>query len=181
MNRDLVCGMYVNEEYARLTGKTAAYGNKTYYFCMEECRDSFTKEPEKYSNQKALEGEHEHRAAMKMDDKSWLEMLAPGKGIHVIKRSGTFPGQDMKRTIGTPAGSGDVIDWDGPDPETPRDWSGWGKFPGAKYLGIHDEKKAAAQHDDLPDMDKDSDTEEKPSASDAAAPSTLSPDHEAMK
>jgi hypothetical protein len=108
-------------------------------------------------------------------------MLAPGKGIHVIKRSGTFPGQDMKRTIGTPAGSGEVIDWDGPDPDgaQPRDWSGWGKFPGARYLGIQDEKKKTALQRD--DMGKDSDNRKNPAAADAAAPPTLVPDHEAMK
>jgi RND family efflux transporter MFP subunit len=186
MSKDSVCGMYVNEEFARLTGKTATYRDKIYYFCMEECRDSFTKEPEKYSNQKALEGEHEHRAAMKMDDKNWLELLAPDKGSHLMKKSGTYPGQEMRRIIGTPGGSEGVIDWDGPDSEgaPPRDWSGWGKFPGARYLGIQDEKKQMPEKHPInkPEAESkyNSDTEENPSDSKTAIP-TLSTDHNIMK
>jgi YHS domain-containing protein len=188
MSKDPVCGMLVNEEYARLTGKTAAFGDKTYYFCMDECRDEFEKEPEKFAQQAASDTEtdktgdgHEHHADMKINDKSWLEMLAPDRGSHRIQKTGTFPGQKMGRKIGTAEGSEGDVDWDGPDPETPRDWGAWGRFPGAKYLGIHDdEKKTVAQHADMHDMEKDSDTDENPSSSDAAAP-TLAPDHEVMK
>ena len=188
MSRDPVCGMYVNEEYARLTGKTAAYGETTYYFCMDECRDSFAKEPEKYARPDESDGEpamtgagHEH-AAMQMDDKSWLEMLAPERGSHLMQKSGTFPGQKMGRKIGTSEGSKGDVDWDGPDPETPRDWGTWGKFPGAKYLGIPDEKKMTTEkkENDTPETEKDSDTDENPSSDDAAAP-TLAPDHSGMK
>ena len=188
MSRDPVCGMFVNEEYARLTGKTAAYGETTYYFCMDECRDSFAKEPEKYARPDESDGEpamtgagHEH-AAMQMDDKSWLEMLAPERGSHLMQKSGTFPGQKMGRKIGTSEGSKGDVDWDGPDPETPRDWGTWGKFPGAKYLGIPDEKKMTAEkkENDTPETEKDSDTDENPSSDDAAAP-TLAPDHSGMK
>jgi Cu(I)/Ag(I) efflux system membrane fusion protein len=190
MSKDPVCGMLVNEEYARLTGKTVTNGDTTYYFCMDECRDSFTKEPEKYAQQVDSDAEadmtgdvHEHHDSIKTeDDKSWLEQLAPDKGSHRLQKSGTYPGQKMGRKIGTSEGSAGDVDWDGPDPQTPRDWSGWGKFPGAKYLGIHDDKKkTAAQHEDMEGMKKDSDNEEDPSASDAAAPPTLTPDHEVMK
>ena len=184
MSKDPVCGMYVNEEYARLTGKTATSGDKTYYFCMDKCRESFAKEPEKYVEQKTPEGEHEHHASMKMDDKSWLEMIAPGKGSHVIKKSGTYPGQKMKRTIGTPGGSQDVIDWDGPDPEgaPPRDWSGWGKFPGAKYLGIQDDKEEEpeqeADHAGMKHETQPQDREESPATDPEPAPGA---DHTGMK
>ena len=36
------------------------------------------------------------------------------------------------------ASSAGVIDWDGPEKKgaPPRDWSGWGEFPGAEYLGL---------------------------------------------
>ncbi|MGB5882881.1 MAG: hypothetical protein WBG28_02140, partial [Desulfobulbales bacterium] len=117
-----------------------------------------------------------------MEEKSWLEMIAPGKGSHVMQKGGTFPGQKMERTIGRPMGSGDVIDWDGPEPEgaKKRDWSGWGKFPGAKYLGMPDEKKMESEHGNMPDMDHTMDTDENPSSADAAAP-ILAPDHEVMK
>ncbi len=55
---------------------------------------------------------------MQMDDKSWLEMLAPERGSHLMQKSGTFPGQKMGRKIGTSEGSEGDVDWDGPDPET---------------------------------------------------------------
>ena len=189
MSRDPVCGMFVNEEYARLTGKTATYGEKTYYFCMDECRDSFAEEPEKYARPDESDGEpamtgagHEH-AAMQMDDKSWLEMIAPGKGSHVMQKGGTFPGQKMERTIGKPSASGDVIDWVAPDPEesSQRDWSGWGKFPGAKYLGITDEKKMESEHGNMPEMEHTMDTEEESSSPEASSAPTLAPDHSGMK
>jgi len=189
MSKDPVCGMFVNEEYARLTGKTAAYGEKTYYFCMDECRDSFAEEPEKYARPDESDGEpamtgagHEH-AAMQMDDKSWLEMIAPGKGSHVMQKGGTFPGQKMERTIGKPSASGDVIDWVAPDPEesSQRDWSGWGKFPGAKYLGITDEKKMESEHGNMPEMEHTMDTEEESSSPEASSAPTLAPDHSGMK
>ena len=48
-SKDPVCGMYVDEELAKISGLTAAHRDKTYYFCMKECRDSFAKEPEKYA------------------------------------------------------------------------------------------------------------------------------------
>jgi len=184
MSKDPVCGMFVNEEYAKLTGKTATYGDKTYYFCMDKCRDDFEKDPEKYAEQNTPEGEHEHHATMEMEDKSWLEMIAPERGRHLMQKSGTFPGQKMGRTIGTPGGSGDVIDWDGPDPEgaKPKDWGAWGKFPGAKYLGIDDDKKkTAAQYGDMEGMEKEPENEEDPSASEAAATPTLAPDQKIMK
>jgi len=190
MSKDPVCGMFVNEEYARLTGKTATFGDETYYFCMNECRDEFTEEPEKYVEQKAsdaganMKGDgHDHHEAMQTgDEKSWLEQLAPDRGSHRMQKAGTYPGQKMGRKIGTAEGSEGDVDWDGPDPETPRDWSGWGKFPGAKYLGIHDdEKKTAAQHGDMEGMEKDPENEEDPSASEAAATPTLAPDQKVMK
>jgi len=188
MSKDPVCGMFVNEEYARLTGKTATFGDETYYFCMDECRDSFAKEPKKYAQPDETDAEtvmedarHEH-AAMKMEDKSWLEMLAPDRGSHLMQKRGTFPGQKMGRKIGTSEGSEGDVDWDGPDSEAPRDWGTWGKFPGAKYLGIHgDKKKTVTQHADMHDMENDSDTDENSSAADVDAAPSLAPDNEVMK
>ena len=172
MSKDPVCGMFVNEEYAKLTGKTAIHGETTYYFCMDKCRDAFEKEPDKYTEQKASEDGHEHHTSMKLgEDKSWLEMLAPDRVSHRMQKTGTFPGQKMGRKIGTAEGSEGDVDWDGPDSETPRDWSGWGKFPGAKYLGIHDdEKKSAAQHEDMDVPESDKSTEEEPDSEAVSAP-----------
>lgn len=140
MSKDPVCGMFVNEEYARLTGKTATYGDKTYYFCMDTCRESFKEEPEKYAEQKGPENEHEHQASMKMEDKSWLQMLESTENIPFIDVDNSGPKKRMKDAIGRPATFPGVVDWDAPNPkkegEPPRDWTGWGKFPGAEYLGL---------------------------------------------
>jgi YHS domain-containing protein len=48
---DPVCGMKVKKEDAKFTH---VHKNKTYYFCMEECRDKFIKAPGNYI--KANEG-----------------------------------------------------------------------------------------------------------------------------
>lgn len=41
---DLVCGKEVEKDKA----VTTAYNSKTYYFCSEECKNKFEKDPEKY-------------------------------------------------------------------------------------------------------------------------------------
>lgn len=45
---DPVCGMRLKKEEAQITYR---YEGKTYYFCREECRDKFIKNPEEYVNQ----------------------------------------------------------------------------------------------------------------------------------
>ncbi len=42
---DPVCGMKVKKSEAKATYE---YDGKTYYFCMEACKDKFVKDPEKY-------------------------------------------------------------------------------------------------------------------------------------
>ena len=46
MATDPVCGMYVDEATSRLT---AVVRGRTYYFCSDECKVSFDKEPTKYT------------------------------------------------------------------------------------------------------------------------------------
>ena len=48
MNVDPVCGMEVDEGRAKATGKTSLYQGKTYYFCADECKAQFDKDPERY-------------------------------------------------------------------------------------------------------------------------------------
>jgi membrane fusion protein, copper/silver efflux system len=48
MSVDPVCGMEVDEARAKAAGKTSMYQGKTYYFCAEECKERFDKEPGKY-------------------------------------------------------------------------------------------------------------------------------------
>ena len=48
--RDLVCGMEVDKD---LANASSDYKGKHYFFCSLECKDKFTKEPERYiSHQK---------------------------------------------------------------------------------------------------------------------------------
>jgi len=44
---DPVCGMKLKKEEAQVTYQ---YNGKTYYFCMEGCKDKFVKNPEEYVN-----------------------------------------------------------------------------------------------------------------------------------
>lgn len=46
MTKDPVCGMNVDEKKA---AATAAYGDRTYYFCSAGCKASFDKAPAKYA------------------------------------------------------------------------------------------------------------------------------------
>jgi hypothetical protein len=71
-------------------------------------------------------------------DRSWLDMIrSPGAGQN-IGDAGAELRKPTKDVPGKSATSPGVVDWDGPDKEgePPRDWSGWGRFPGAEYLGL---------------------------------------------
>ena len=48
MSVDPVCGMEVDEARANATGKTSVYRGKTYYFCAEECKEQFDKDPGRF-------------------------------------------------------------------------------------------------------------------------------------
>ena len=45
MTRDPVCGMDVDEREAQHKGLTAEFGGQIRFFCSEQCRDTFTKNP----------------------------------------------------------------------------------------------------------------------------------------
>lgn len=45
MSKDPVCAMEVDEKRAKVT---STYDGKTFYFCGDECRAAFEKEPQKY-------------------------------------------------------------------------------------------------------------------------------------
>jgi len=47
-SKDLVCGMTVDTNKARATGRTSEYHGKTYYFCNDECKRQFDKHPDHY-------------------------------------------------------------------------------------------------------------------------------------
>jgi Cu(I)/Ag(I) efflux system membrane fusion protein len=46
--RDPVCGMEVDIAKVKAVGRISEYHNKTYYFCMDECKTSFKQKPEQY-------------------------------------------------------------------------------------------------------------------------------------
>jgi YHS domain-containing protein len=45
MEKDLVCGMEIDEQKAAASHQ---YGGRSYHFCSEACRDEFTRNPEKF-------------------------------------------------------------------------------------------------------------------------------------
>jgi membrane fusion protein, copper/silver efflux system len=49
LSPDPVCGRPVSVRKAEEAGRTAVYDGKTYYFCSEECRQAFEKDPGKYA------------------------------------------------------------------------------------------------------------------------------------
>lgn len=97
-SKDPVCGMYVDEAAAKMAGNTGVHADRTYYFCKTQCREAFTKEPEKYVHRLEGGGEATH-AAMHAEDRSWREMLAPGGELSngnaseaLPKHAGAAPG-----------------------------------------------------------------------------------------
>lgn len=54
---DPVCGMQVDEKRAAAAGRTAVHAGKTYFFCAEDCRHQFQKEPGRYLKHAPAAGE----------------------------------------------------------------------------------------------------------------------------
>jgi YHS domain-containing protein len=54
--KDPVCRMPVSVGKARAAGLEFKYGDRTYYFCTEECRSQFMKTPQPYAEKPAQEG-----------------------------------------------------------------------------------------------------------------------------
>jgi membrane fusion protein, copper/silver efflux system len=132
--KDPVCGMDVQEEKARMAGKIAGYGGETFYFCAVRCKEVFEKEPEKHAPNLAGRGELD--AAQAGRSHGWVHLL-----------EATAASREMAGTKHAASISG-VVDWDGPDRPAdlePRDWRGWGKFPGAEYLGLKNRAKKRAE------------------------------------
>jgi Cu(I)/Ag(I) efflux system membrane fusion protein len=46
--KDPVCGMDVDPQAAKAAGRVSQHGGKTYYFCADDCKKQFDKEPAKY-------------------------------------------------------------------------------------------------------------------------------------
>jgi Cu+-exporting ATPase len=52
--KDLVCGMTVNPDHAMDAGLTVELEGTTYYFCSEDCKAQFTRNPLRYLTEKAV-------------------------------------------------------------------------------------------------------------------------------
>ena len=94
--RDPVCGMYLDEMKADMSGRKIEYNGQTYYFCSAECRNEFGKDPKKHSGKKASD-----KAAA--GQRSAQDIHAPGMGTesktgsnmdHTASQGGH--GMDMK-------------------------------------------------------------------------------------
>jgi Cu+-exporting ATPase len=46
---DPVCAMHVDEGKAKAAGNTVDHGGMTYYFCSDECKKTFDKDPARYA------------------------------------------------------------------------------------------------------------------------------------
>jgi len=151
MAKDPVCGMYVDEEKAGTSGLVVQYGNESFFFCSEKCKKDFEKEPVHYVKNKSTKSHKKDHAAMPETDRSWLDEIKPAGGSQrknkaVEKTRDKAAGENdaLPRASMTPG----VVDWNGPEPEgsdsPDHDWGLWGRFPGARYLGLNDGKKSAS-------------------------------------
>jgi len=59
---DPSCGMVLDQKKAQSTGKSSTYQGKTYYFCSDECKLRFDKEPQRYITKQPA-GEMPHHDA----------------------------------------------------------------------------------------------------------------------
>jgi len=101
MAQDPVCGMQVDEEQAAALGRVATHGNETFYFCMDECKTAFDKEPEKYVRKELTVKKNGGHGAMPGMERSWADLLEPGRGSQGTKggrvkskgesREGSYP------------------------------------------------------------------------------------------
>lgn len=145
-SKDPVCGMYIYEKQAETSGTIAKHGNKTYYFCSEECVQAFVKEPKKYVGNEQTDKRARDDAAVPWVDHLQKSKYEPFKRSQGMEHKGIEQGKEKKDSPGKSANPPGVIDWDG-DKE-PAKWNkGWGGFPGAKYLGLKRKTKTKPEED----------------------------------
>jgi Cu(I)/Ag(I) efflux system membrane fusion protein len=75
---DPVCGMQVDEKRAAAAGRSLQHGGRTYYFCSDDCRHQFDKQPSRYVTEEgaaprlspASPATHDHAPSMRAPDTS---------------------------------------------------------------------------------------------------------------
>ena len=174
VSADPVCGRFVDQEEAEMLELTASHAGQTFYFCSDDCKNAFEKEPEKFVGLEPADGVKEVRSNLPGQQRTWADLLDPVKRAQNAKEGGAKPIKDTKDPrLGRYSTTPEVVDWNGADKEgaPPPEWSpGWGGFPGAKYLGIKRET-SKAKNADVPPSDA-AKTNAKSSEKDAAAPSS---------
>ncbi len=60
--RDPVCGMEVNADEAKTAGRIADHNHVTYYFCADQCRILFSKNPEQFLKEPDMKPAEHHTA-----------------------------------------------------------------------------------------------------------------------
>ena len=143
-SKDPVCGMYVDKEMTERSGKIVQIAGRTYYFCSQQCMQLFGKKPQTYMDKERPLVDH---AATPGRDLGWVDIVHTGTGGQISEQGSDDPQTDAHDYPGKQTSSTAVIDWDGPSTEKngapAKDWKGWGKFPGAEYLGLKHRKKDA--------------------------------------
>ena len=140
-SNDPVCGMSVDKAKAETSGRTVTHADKTYYFCSDHCVKVFTEEPTQY----ITDGQTQREASRTEMENDKITAPKPSKVSQGMKHGDPRQDQDEKNTPNKSANSREVVDWNraktGNNDSAEKNWSGWGEFPGAEYLGLKDRKR----------------------------------------
>lgn len=160
MSKDPVCGMEVDRDKTERSEMIIQIAGRTYYFCSQRCMQLFAKKPQKYLDTEKPVANHTARPGWggRRMDTAHTETGHGERGITEAK-------EKTKNDPGKPGFAPEVVDWGGPVREKSNapanDWKGWGKFPGAEYLGLkHQTKDSPDQKPAGPESSRETTTEE---------------------
>ena len=126
MSKDAVCGMSVDETKAGAAGRTTKYSGKTYYFCSDECKRDFEKNPKKYTGRKAgeqtgssIHNMHDYRGAGVTEKRLMDSGSAHDNQDTGIKLPDAYP-RDMDATGEPAADIEKAVDREGTPAEDPQ-------------------------------------------------------------
>jgi len=162
---DPVCGMSVDEMKAEYEGWHVKLDGEPYHFCSQQCIKSFLMNPKKFIADQPKKTEEnkspeptmghgeiaqDHEShSMPMNKKASAEQGSVAESepeVPQVAHNENAWSNPKAKTMQIRTKHVNVIDWDGEDKDvtedSPEDWKGWGKFPGAEYLGLKDRKSA---------------------------------------
>lgn len=158
--KDPVCGMQVNADLAEQAEMAVTLGGRTYHFCSRECMHQFDSNHKKYAIQSSPEGETDSQKSKPKAKHSQHEAKKPKTAQKKTQSKATQSATAKKDFDIKPYLEGEA-DWDKSYNKTndaPMNWpGGWGKFPGARYLGMGEDpnkdpsKKQKTVNKDNPD------------------------------